>query len=1004
MPVCKVDDFKNKKAEGLAVTQEECEELRQLIGKCINMEDAESTTMVNKFENYINLIEDSNKDISDENLEEILEGLKEFEYYFREKTSDNNNYGYRIIFDLDEKDGKRFIELVSKVDSVYETDVDIKDLEDSYETKLEEKKQKKNSEAEKKLGEDLNDIHLNDSIVDDKAHGMNEADNDKMIGEDIQDEEEVPSLDEYLELKEEGKGLDDDRASDIGMFFRNDIEDIFYKKNLYAQFPGGLKEFGRIILNNGMLKSTNPDEIKKLIRIQKANRLEDDQIGDDSIEKSIEREIYNRNEENKTIKEDFEKLKGFKAFLEEKDESQKSNFNKIYEVLSDAERRKLMRYLEQLDSVFHMGLKPIIKSVNPDAEIEDYVLSGMPKNVEQTGFDVTMELKILSITGLGNYVKDQIKPNLNDADNMLYKAWDFYGRKIGNTDDVRKDYDNSLKYAKSLYYFLNRKEEGYDKTNFQRTIEVIEENKRNEFISHLRNLNMFSITDFDIDQLNKIVENSNDSKEKHSENKQDIDNKPEIESNDKKNDDGYRIDYNQQENDQIENDQIDNNLINNQEDNNSIIDNENNINRINQTGKEKTNPSVPVSAARYIEDIKASLADRMEADGLLQEKIMKILAARNIADSVRHKRGRLDSTMVTEEQINAKVHELNQNATIRQFVDHITQHENRREAINAIDVRGRGHCGKLDDMLKDYALNADAAGLDNSEIMTRYMPSAKERIEALQDKLKDRNRPIEDKRKIVIEIMKIRNISRAVRKDKSSLEKPVPVTDPSLSSFIGPIYNNIGTDNLEKVITEDVIRAATSGHGGDMLDMIRENVKSNDIKNVQINKLAFGNTIETRMDKLKDRAYRLQTLIQEQIKVNGDTVDLIRKSKNVIAEYLLLDGQTRGKGEINADAAKLKKDVPWDKVSTMKRKGPDNEKQFRNTFKGYTDDDFANALLNMSQNSSSAFVNSLSEKQRQLTEARNQAKRTKNKSSKADKTKPVNDKTNKVKPIATNKK
>jgi hypothetical protein len=65
-------------------------------------------------------------------------------------------------------------------------------------------------------------------------------------------------------------------------------------------------------------------------------------------------------------------------------------------------------------------------------------------------------------------------------------------------------------------------------------------------------------------------------------------------------------------------------------------------------------------------------------------------------------------------------------------------------------------------------------------------------------------------------------------------------------------------------------------------------------------------------------------------------------------------------------------------------------KQFRNTFKGYSDDDFANALLNMCENSSYEFVNTLTEKQRQLTETRNQAKRTRNNAQ------PENDKTKKV--------
>ena len=79
-------------------------------------------------------------------------------------------------------------------------------------------------------------------------------------------------------------------------------------------------------------------------------------------------------------------------------------------------------------------------------------------------------------------------------------------------------------------------------------------------------------------------------------------------------------------------------------------------------------------------------------------------------------------------------------------------------------------------------------------------------------------------------------------------------------------------------------------------------------------------------------------------------------------------------------------------------------KQFRNTFKGYTDEDFANALLNMNKSSSYEFVNTLTEKQRQLTETRNQAKRAKKNAAKVDKTQPANNKTTKVKPTIVSKK
>ena len=149
----------------------------------------------------------------------------------------------------------------------------------------------------------------------------------------------------------------------------------------------------------------------------------------------------------------------------------------------------------------------------------------------------------------------------------------------------------------------------------------------------------------------------------------------------------------------------------------------------------------------------------------------------------------------------------------------------KREAIEAIDINGRGHCGKLDDMLKKFAKEAKVGELDNGEVMKRYMPTAKDRIEVLQDRLKKADTSIAEKRKIVFEIIKIRNITRAVRKSKSSLERPIPDSDPNIGHSLDVVLQHTSEENLNKLITPEIISAAASGHGGDMVEKLRENVK-----------------------------------------------------------------------------------------------------------------------------------------------------------------------------------
>ena len=103
------------------------------------------------------------------------------------------------------------------------------------------------------------------------------------------------------------------------------------------------------------------------------------------------------------------------------------------------------------------------------------------------------------------------------------------------------------------------------------------------------------------------------------------------------------------------------------------------------------------------------------------------------------------------------------------------------------------------------------------------MPTAKERIEVLQDQIKKAESD-EEKRKAMAEIVVLRNMVHAHRKKKSSLDKPIP-TDISCSLMKA-------TDSLAyrqafiAAVDENTIALARKGHGGDMLDEMRKAVKN----------------------------------------------------------------------------------------------------------------------------------------------------------------------------------
>ena len=963
MPVCSIDVFKEKKAQGKLVTSEEIEELRQLLGKSEAKADDKKSNLYKDFDNYLKHIEKISKEVSDEELEESLEVIDDFDWFLSNMDEKMKVNVYKILVTLDEDDMKRFIELVTKINSVYETDVDIEKLQERADAILEDRRWEENQKNKEDSVIDYNNIHRDDSILDDEAREKIQNEYIDLIDDNeddgIKDEENVPSFDEYLELKEEGKGLSDDEANRIGRFFRNTVANYKSLRN-NEKIHYSLRRFGDAVFANADLYSTDTDEVKDHVVRTEARLIENSKDKDEFIKNLVQDEINSRNKLNEDIRHDYDRINEFKAFLEKKNESQKTNFEIIYEAAPDKDKKEFIESLKRLNSVYHLGLNQMIRSVDPEAKIEEYILSGMPNNKKKAAYRIKDASVINHISNFGFFINNNLISQLQETDSMLYKAWEFYGNKLKDTENIKDNYKKCIEYVQSLGSFLNRTEEGYDKTNFQRTCEALGPAYSKSLTIQLDLLNGYLNIGTDINKLHPTdeikIENNDESKDNII-----IENKSERESigenilnGDHKNDiNGLKIE--------------DNNNDDNHIDDNHLDESQDNNIRINEMPAQNVLPAAHVTAAQYIEDIQAGV--RSTNDMQLGDKIFKILAARHIADSIRNHRDRLDSTMVTEDQVNRKADELRGNDTINRFVTRCTETENmRRESVRAI---GKGHGGRLDDMLKEYALKAEVGKLENSAVMVRYMPSAKERIEALQTKLKDRNKTIDEKRKIVLEIIKTRNVTRAIKGEKSSLEKPVPVSDPSISEAVEAEYNAANKQVLEAIITPAVIRQATSGHGGDMLVSVRENYNAAHINDEQLKKLVFGNTIEARMERLQNKARSLRTALNNKIRANEDTAETIRKSKKVIAEYLLLDGKTRGFNEINSDPEKLVKDVPWDKVGTLKRRGPDNERQFRNTFRGYTDNDFAEALQNLSSRTPADFVHTLTEKQRQLTEARN---------------------------------
>ncbi len=913
MPVISTEKYYEKKNQGIEITENDSIVFYGAIANASDKSEDKYPDFFEKLYDFTTAVDRISNDSG--KLEQGLEALEEFGEFFNKVEPGFKITNFRRIYDvLDAERRRKLLTVLEKINSVCETGLDMDAIKKSVENAPEAPRDE-DDEPEDEVEEDEGlKFDPNPTTKFDPKQVVQEK------GIQVDPNKVGITYEEYQDKKKADIALSDKEAERIGKFFDN-IRGIFIREGVSYQYTKG---FDKIV------------ELGRAITV--INELKD---GDNEKDKA------------------FEKINDAKNAFMAKYHAEMSHAEKLLEILNEDEKYQFIKDLRKINDVFNMGMKPFIDSLDKDYELEKDLLVEKGKVFEIQKFELTIGInfKKINVENAKDFIKSTIRPKLkaDKKDDVLYRSWRAFEYGFGLFEEFGSgnpfDQQEAFEYIASLNEFLNRKEEGFDKTNFERTYEKLDKNEKEQFYIRIRDLKMvFCGNNLDVDNLFKTVQKAPEES---------------IINNDIKIEEINDAPQNDIINTNIKNDSI----IHEEPDDNEI---DNNL-KIDQTAKVKQ-VAGPMTAARYIEDIKAGLSERGELDAELGEKILKIMAARHIADSVRGYRDRLDNCTVTEEQINERVEELRGNRTIREFVQHITKFENRRKAFNAVDVRGRGHGGKLDDMLKDYAKKAEAGSLDNTEVMKRYMPTAKDRIEALQDKLSSPDMSMDGKRRVVLEIIRIRNISKAVRKEKSSLDKPIPATDPTIDDIMRTVVMNTGKESMETVITPEVIRLARNGHGGDMLDKIRENCKTQTHYGVQLEKLAFGNTIGTRMDKLKNKADRLRDDLQAKINAKEDTTEAINKCKKVIAEYLLLDGQTRGRNELESDPAKLMKDVPWDKVSTMKRKGPDNESQFKATFKGYTAKDYADVLGEMTEKSPAGFVISLSEKKAEVTAAREREK------------------------------
>ena len=418
-----------------------------------------------------------------------------------------------------------------------------------------------------------------------------------------------------------------------------------------------------------------------------------------------------------------------------------------------------------------------------------------------------------------------------------------------------------------------------------------------------------------------------------------------------------------------------------------------------------------MSAAAYIENIKdhgfpvknPSALEPQDKD-LYIDRFIRIMAARELADSDRGHAAKLNRKTLSAEEVDARATQMKKDPTFRAFIKTLESDE--KKLKSAISAAASGHGGGLDDMFKDYIKKQPACKLRNDSILKRYMPNAKERLEILQDQYKTYKssmkelRTVDNKLKalrgvndpaainklqakkvklernlldydpgiVAAEMITLRSLIKADKGKKASLDKTIPVSEgaENLSRSSNLLVDN---DDVRRILTSRTVTdLINTGHGGNMMAEARTLANNAlDKKDLKAEfRILNANTIETRLKAIENEAGELSDKLYLARTNNQLTGDLMKDAKKLLGEYMMLDGKVRSNDPGKAEKDLLLTDTPWGEIETMKKKDPESNPSFRDLVQDLASDDMEDLLSDLAKGKREQFISRLAGKKNEM--------------------------------------
>ena len=262
---------------------------------------------------------------------------------------------------------------------------------------------------------------------------------------------------------------------------------------------------------------------------------------------------------------------------------------------------------------------------------------------------------------------------------------------------------------------------------------------------------------------------------------------------------------------------------------------------------------MPNAEAR-IEVLRKKIQDSPEATPeQKRDMYAELMATRSAVEAVRKKTDSLkkpvDPVLLAQER-----EKLVNSATFQSFVND----PERADALRDAALENRGHGGALEDQYKDYVVNLDALPEDVPE---RYMPTAFERTEALQKKIRAEGfDQREDAADVYAELMATRDAVNAQRGKPDTLK--VTLKTEQLKESMEQWKNSEAFRAFVNDPDSGAKQAALSGHGGALAEKFQQYVKSMDVIPQGVPEKMLPDALD-RIDALKSNLSKMNPLVNE---------------------------------------------------------------------------------------------------------------------------------------------